>query len=103
MDIFNKYLRWKPFILYTEHKPLENLSHFHNEMLNRLQLALLEHNVIIQYKKGSNMPANYLPRHPGAPDQVLAFDPFQEDLLELQKKDPTLKFLYEQMKKNQWL
>ncbi len=49
------------------------------------------------------MPANYLPRHPGAPDQVLAFDPFQEDLLELQKKDPTLKFLYEQMKKNQWL
>jgi hypothetical protein len=33
----------------------------------------------------------------------LAFDPFQEDLLELQKKDPTLKFLDEQMKKNQWL
>jgi hypothetical protein len=63
MDIFNKYLRGKPFILYTEHKPLENLSHFHNEMLNRLQLALLEHNVIIQFKKGSNMPANYLSRH----------------------------------------
>ena len=58
MDFFNEYLKGKKFILYTDHKPLEKLGHLHNKTMNRLQTALLEHDFVIQYKKGSNMPAD---------------------------------------------
>ncbi len=34
MDFFNKYLKGKRFILYTDHKQLEKLSHLHSKMLN---------------------------------------------------------------------
>jgi hypothetical protein len=33
--------------------------------MNRFQTALQEHDFIIQYKKGSDMPADYLSRHFG--------------------------------------
>jgi len=59
-------------------------------MLNRLQTALLEHDFVIQYKKGSNMPADYLSRLPGAKETVTsieAFDSFQADLFNLQMQD----------------
>jgi hypothetical protein len=59
-------------------------------MLNTLQTALLEHDFVIQYKKGSNMPANYLSRLPGAKDAVAsisAFDPFHGDLYDVQLQD----------------
>ncbi len=62
MDFFNEYLKGKQFILYTDHKPSEKLGHLHSKMLNRLQTALLEHDFVIQYKKGSNMLADYLSR-----------------------------------------
>jgi hypothetical protein len=62
MDFFNEYLKGKRFILYTNHKTLEKLGHLHSKTLNRLQTALLEHDFVIQYKKGSNMPADYLSR-----------------------------------------
>jgi len=68
MDFFNDYLKGQRFILYMEHKPLEKLGHLHCKMLNRLQTALLEHEFVIQYIKGSNMPADYLSRLPGAKD-----------------------------------
>ncbi len=61
--------------------------------MNRLQTALLEHDFVIQYKKGSNMPADYLSRLPGAKDNVAsisAFDPFQTDLYDLQMQDEVL-------------
>ncbi len=63
MDLFNEYLRGKQFILYTDHKPLEKLGHLHSKTLNRLQTDLLEHEFVKQYKKGSDMPAEYL-THP---------------------------------------
>jgi hypothetical protein len=105
MDIFNEYLKGKRFILYTDHKPLEKLGHLHSKMLNRLQTALLEHDFVIQYKKGSNMPANYLSRLPGAEETIAnisAFDPFQADLYELQMKDEELQILQTFMTKNEW-
>jgi hypothetical protein len=67
MEVFNEYLRGKQFILFTDHKPLEKLGHLHTKTLNRLQTALLEHDFVVQYKKGTNMPANYLSRHPSLP------------------------------------
>jgi hypothetical protein len=60
MDVFNEYLKGKFFILYMYHKPLEKMGHLHTKTMNRLQAALLEHDFVIQYKKGEIMPADYL-------------------------------------------
>jgi len=64
MDIFNKYLRGKQFLLFTYYKPLEKLGHLHTKTLNHLQAASLEHDFVVQYKKGTYMPADYLSRLP---------------------------------------
>jgi hypothetical protein len=66
MDVFNEHLKGKKFILYTDHKPLEKMGHLHTKTMNRLQVALLEHDFFIQYKKGKIMLANYLSRLPSA-------------------------------------
>jgi transposase InsO family protein len=61
--------------------------------MNRHQTALLEHDFVIQYKKGSNMPADYLSRLPGAKDSIAsisAFGPFQTDFYDLQMQDDIL-------------
>jgi hypothetical protein len=52
-------------------------------------MALLEHNFIIQYKKGSDMPANYLSRLPATVNDpvIAAFDPFQTRLGNLPKEE----------------
>jgi hypothetical protein len=72
MDVFNKYLKGKIFILYTDHKPLEKMGHLNTKMMDRLQAALLEHNFIIQYKKGAIMPADYLSRLPSTNEHQLS-------------------------------
>jgi hypothetical protein len=58
--------------------------------MNRFQTALLKHGFIIQYKKGSDMPADYLSRLPATISEpiIAAFDPFQTDLAELQREEP---------------
>ncbi len=76
MDFYNEYLKGKQFIMYTDHKPLEKLGHLHSKMLNRLQMALLEHDFVIQYKKGSNMPADYLSRLQGAKESIASISAF---------------------------
>jgi RNase H-like domain found in reverse transcriptase len=91
MDVFNEYLKGKKLILYTDHKPLEKMGHLHTKTMNRLQAALLEHN-FVQYKKGKIMPADYLSRLPSANPDIIAevtqcFDPFQPDLIDLQRAD----------------
>jgi hypothetical protein len=61
--------------------------------MNQFQMALLEHDFIIQYKKDSDMPADYLSQLPASPsDPVIAtFDPFQSKLAELQREEPFAK------------
>jgi hypothetical protein len=93
MDIFNEYLKGKQFILFTDHKPHEKMGDLHTKTMNRLQSALLEHNLIIQYKKGAIMLADYLSRLPSSNTNVLvtkAIDPFQADLIDLQRSDKHL-------------
>ncbi len=58
MDVFNEYLKGKKFILFNDHKPLENMGHLHTKTMNRLQAALLEQDFVIQYNKGAIMPAD---------------------------------------------
>ena len=96
MDTFNEYLKGKQFILYTDHKPLEKMGHLHTKTMNRLQSALLEHDFVIQYKKGAIMPADYLSRLPSTKQDHLAeittcFDPFQPELLDCKKVIRTCK------------
>jgi hypothetical protein len=78
MDHFNEYLKGKKFILYIDHKPLEKLGHLHSKTMNRFQTAFLEHDFIIQYKKGSDIPEDYLSRLPATASEPIttAFDPF---------------------------
>ena len=63
MDHFAVYLRGRPFTLFTDHKPLEKLGKVHTRTLNRLQEAMNEFNFDIVYKKGSEMPADFLSRN----------------------------------------
>jgi hypothetical protein len=104
MDHFNKYLKGKTFILYTDHKPLEKLGHLHSKTMNRFQTALLEHDFIIQYKKGSNMPVDYLSRLPATVnDPVIAtLDPFQPRLGNLQKEEDFAKNIRHFGQTKQW-
>jgi len=37
--------------------------------MNKLQAALLEHDFVVQYKKGTTMPADYLSRFPSFPQE----------------------------------
>jgi hypothetical protein len=86
MDHFNEYLKGKKFILYKDHMPLEKLGHLHSTTMNRFQTALLECDFTIQYKKWSDMPADYLSRLPATVNDhvIAAFDPVQTGLAELQ-------------------
>jgi len=70
--------------------------------MNRLQTALLEHDFMIQYKKGSNMPADYLSRLPGAKETVASISAFQTDLYELQMQDEILQGIQTFRNTNQW-
>ncbi len=104
MDHFNKYLKGKKFILYTDHKPLEKLGHLYSKTMNRFQTALLEHYFIIQYKKGSFLPTDYLSRLPATTNQpiIAAFDPFLTDLAELQREEPFAQNILYFGKPNWW-
>jgi len=83
------------------------LGHLHTKTLNRLQAALLEHDFVVQYKKGTTMPADYLSHLPAFEinntDQVAAFDPFQPNLKELQLKDQDLQAIFIYIKNGSWL
>ncbi len=108
MEIFNEYLRGKQFIFFTDHKPLEKLGHLHTKMLNRLQTALLEHDFVVQYKKGTNMPADYLSRLPPLPvsaietPTIATFDPFTPELQMLQRQDQDLQAIFQFLKNKEW-
>jgi hypothetical protein len=60
MEYYQEHLRGRRFILYTDHKPLETLGMLHTKTMNRLQLAMMDFK--IRYKKGSEMPADFLSR-----------------------------------------
>jgi hypothetical protein len=108
MEVFNEYLHGKQFILFTDHKLLEKLGHLHPKTLNQFQAALLEHNFVVQYKRGTTMPADYLSILPSfkinnQSDINAAFDPFQPNLKELQLKDQDLIDIFLFLKNGQWL
>ena len=55
-------------------------------MFNGMQLAMLEYKFIIQYKKGINMPADFLSQ--SKINEIAAIDPFWPTLAYEQAMDP---------------
>jgi len=83
------------------------MGQLHTKTMNRLQAALLEHDFVIQYKKGEIMPADYLSRLPAAnvvdiADITECFDPFQADLKDLQKENKQLQHMNHFRTHGQW-
>ena len=88
MEHFETYLRGKHFILYSDHKPLEKLGKVHTRTFNRLQELMNEFDFEICYKKGSEMPADFLSRN-----AVDAIDFDMPSLAKFQDDDVILKQL----------
>lgn len=60
MKHFSTFLVGKHFVLFTDHKTLKTMGKVHTKTHNRLQLATFDFKIV--YKKGSEMPADYLSR-----------------------------------------
>jgi hypothetical protein len=88
MDHFATYLRGRKFTLITDHQPLEKLGEVHTKTLNRLQEVMNSYDFEIIYKKGSEMPADYLSRN-----IVSAISWDSSTLAQAQNADPLLKAL----------
>jgi len=113
IETFEEYLRGKNFVVYTDHKPLEKMGHLHKKALNRLEEKILEHGCVLQYKKGINMPADFLSRqiHEEQVDKISDYfkpaeldtiDPFKSDLRDLQMKDKDLQLLNTFLNTGKW-
>jgi hypothetical protein len=63
METFEVHLKGRHFKLFTDHKPLEKLGKFHTKTLNRLQQMMNLFSFVVIYKKGDEMPADFLSRN----------------------------------------
>ena len=88
MDYFDTYLKGRKFKLFTDHKPLEKLSTIHSKTFYRLQEQMGIFDFTIHYKKGSEMPADFLSRN-----VCEAINVFDKELPDLQKQDPACKII----------
>ena len=88
MDHFSTYLIGRHFTLYTDHKPLEKLGKVHTRTFNRLQEIMNTYDFEIMYKKGSEMPADFLSRN-----AVNTINLNNSDLAQKQQEDTFLAML----------
>ena len=94
MEYFSHHLKGRRFLLFTDHKPMENLGKVHTKTLYRIQEAMMHYDFEIHYQKGAEMPADYLSRnlasiHDLIPDGVVAT---------AQQGDPSLKAILAYLK-----
>ena len=90
MEHFCTYLKGRHFTLYTDHKPLEKLGKVHTKTLNRLQEAMNIYDFKIVYKKGDEMPADFLSRN-----TVASISWNNEDIFSSQQKDELINDLFQ--------
>jgi hypothetical protein len=88
MDHFSTYMRGRKFTLITDHRPLEKLGKVHTKTLNRLQEIMNTYDFDIVYRKGSEMPADYL-----SGNLVAAISWDASELQQAQNANPLLKAL----------
>ena len=94
MEHFHTHLLGRRFTLFTDHKPLEKLNTVHTKTLNRLQLKANEFTFDIKYKKGAEMPADFLSRNVV---NAITVDPVDN----IHQQYPALKMSYEQLSEAQ--
>jgi len=94
MEHFSHYLKGWRFILFTDHKPLEKLGKVHTQTLHRIQEAMLEYDFEIHYKKGSEMPADYLSRNISS----MKLPVEAPDVIKEQQEDPQLSAILQFLK-----
>jgi hypothetical protein len=99
MEYYQEHLRGRRFILYTDHKPLETLGTLHTKTMNRLQLAMIDFDFEIRYKKGSEMPADFLSR---SFTEINAISALDVDWVHEQEKD-NLSMLIKESLNKQWI
>ena len=95
MDHFDTYLKGRKFQLFTDHRPLEKLGTVHSKTLNRLQEQMMSFDFTIHYKKGSEMPADFLSRN-----ACEAINVFDKDLPALQEQDEACKVIRDLIRNN---
>ena len=88
METFEVHLKGRQFKLFTDHKPLEKLGKVHTKTLNRLQQMMNMFSFEIIYKKGEEMPADFLSRN--AVDSISSN---LSDYAQEQNKDELLRHL----------
>jgi hypothetical protein len=94
MEHFDTYLRGRHFTVFSDHKPLETLGKKHDKTLSRIQEAFMQWDLEIKYKKGIEMPADYLSKN-----VVEAIDMSNEHLAEMQDQDKFCASLKHKLKK----
>ena len=92
MDHFDTYLRGRRFTVFTDHKPLENQTKRQDKTMNRLTEAFLKYNFEIKYKKGSEMPADFLSRN-----AIDAVSPFDDNWKTAQEEDDYCELIKQHM------
>ena len=79
IEHFQYYLNGRPFLLFTDHKPLTGLGKVHKRTHARLRQAVLNYNFQLIYKKGDEMPADHM-----SPNVVSAFSLSNHEMEDLQ-------------------
>ena len=82
MEPFNTYIKGRHFTVFSHHKTLETSGKKHERSLNRIKEVFVELDFTIQYKKGSEMPADFLSRNVAESIEIS-----HKDLATLQDKD----------------
>ena len=90
MEFFQQHLKGRPFVLYTDHRPIESLSKVHTKTLKNLHLKMLELQPEIRYISGKdNTIADFLSRYQGLGCAMV--DTSQFRVRYLQQHDPVLR------------
>jgi len=97
MEHFSHHLKGKRFLLFTDHKPLEKLGVVHTKTLHRIQEVMMEYDFEIHYKKGEEMPADFLSRNISSLTDDLSPDKIGLE----QRKDDQLVKLIDYLEKGQ--
>jgi hypothetical protein len=88
MEYFLTYLSGRNFTLYTDHKPIEKVGKVHTRTLHGLQELLNTFDFEIIYKKGSEMPEDFL-----SCNAVNSIDLQHKELAQHQQQDAFLQKL----------
>jgi hypothetical protein len=96
MDTFHYHLKGKMFTLITDHKPLEALNKQHLKTMNNIMMKLQDYPFVIEYKKGSEMPADFFSRQP-----LAAIEIWDTNIGQQQREDGDLNAIIKYLEKDE--